>query len=239
MISKEDILAEIRRTAHENNGQPLGGTRFERETGITAYEWGRYWARFSDAQREAGLTPNQLQGPHADAVVFNKLTQLTRKLRRFPTYREIDAERINDSGLPTKKVFQRYGSKKQLAQKLLTHCQGKAGMTDIAEFCRQVIEASPSSPPTQEYGSQIGEVYLIKSGKFYKIGRSGDTVRRGRELKIQLPQKMELIHSIKTDDPSGVEAYWHKRFDTKRMQGEWFDLKPGDVSAFRRWKRIH
>jgi hypothetical protein len=30
-------------------------------------------------------------------------------------------------------------------------------------------------------------------------------VRRGAELRIQLPEKMDLIHSIKTDDPSGVE----------------------------------
>jgi hypothetical protein len=58
-------------------------------------------------------------------------------------------------------------------------------------------------------------------------------VRREKELRIQLPERCTLIHSIKTDDPSGIEAYWHKSFDSKRMQGEWFNLNSADVKAFK------
>jgi len=72
----------------------------------------------------------------------------------------------------------------------------------------------------------------------YKIGKTNDTVRRGNEIRIQLPERTDLIHSIKTDDPSGIEAYWHKRFETKRMNGEWFDLNSSDIKAFKRWRRI-
>ena len=70
---------------------------------------------------------------------------------------------------------------------------------------------------TDNSSSSVGEVYLYKRGKYYKIGHSKDPVRRGKEMRLELPEPLKLIHSFKTDDPSGVEAYWHKRFENKRL----------------------
>lgn len=237
-ITKQDILNAIRQTAKENGDNPLGVARFEKETGIKEYDWNKYWARFGDAHKEAGLIPNQLQGAYTDEFLIEKVIGLTRKLGKFPTYREIKVEKNSDPELPDKNAFYRLGTKEQLATKVVEYCNNKNGYDDIIELSQSILQKSIKKDSDDEIDGSVGEVYLFKSGRYYKIGKTNNTVRRGSELRIQLPEKMDLIHSIKTDDPSGIEAYWHRRFESKRMNGEWFDLSTAEVKAFKRWRRI-
>ncbi len=87
-------------------------------------------------------------------------------------------------------------------------------------------------------GLPVGVVRLISGhlGEF-RIGRS----KLGTEQRVELSAAAVIettIHEIKTDDPSGVEAYWRKRFARKRVDGEWFRLSLSDVEAFKRWQEI-
>ncbi len=239
-ITKQQIIKEICRTAEENNGVPLGIGRFEKETSINSWQWGQFWARFSTAQKEAGLTPNQLQTAHDETFLIEKLVELIRKLKKLPTLREMVVARNSDPELPSKGSFQRLGTQRQLAKKVVKFCENKEGYNDVIKFCQPFLNlATKKTRSDESNGNQLmGEVYLLKSGRYYKIGKTNDIVRRGKELKIQLPEKCTLIHSIITDDPSGIETYWHKRFASKRMQVEWFDLNSSEIKAFKRWKKI-
>ena len=52
-------------------------------------------------------------------------------------------------------------------------------------------------------------------------------------IKLQLPYPVEEVHQILTDDPLGIESYWHKRFGSKRTNGEWFLLTDEDIALFK------
>ena len=57
MVDKRQILDEIKRTAEANQGNALGVDRFFQETGIKVADWhGKFWARWSDALREADFS---------------------------------------------------------------------------------------------------------------------------------------------------------------------------------------
>lgn len=109
---------------------------------------------------------------------------------------------------------------------------GKSEYADVAAMLPEVPTQSDAGAVVRSL--DYGHVYLIKSGAHYKIGRSDELERRVKEIRVALPDKAVLVHSIRTDDPSGIEAYWHNRFADRRANGEWFKLTASDVAAFKR-----
>jgi hypothetical protein len=237
-MNKEHILQEIKRTAKANDGAPLGRLRFFRETGIKESDWkGKYWARWNDAVSEAGLEPNQKTVAYEEGLLIEKYISLMRELGRFPVVAEIRMKVRADASFPNDRTFERFGSKAEFAATILDYCRSRAGYEDAIALCAVIADRSTTNDvEADDAKTSIGYVYLMKSGKFYKLGRSNAAGRRGYELGIQLPEKLKTVHVIRTDDPAGIESYWHRRFEEKRKNGEWFDLGAADVAAFKRRK---
>jgi hypothetical protein len=236
-MTKEHILEAIRRTADSNGGVPLGRQRFLRETGIRESDWsGRYWTRWSDAVREAGFEPNTLESRRDDDEVLSYFVDLARTVGRVPTNAELRMARRTHPGFPSHNVFARLGGKHELVAAALAYCQREGRAAEAELFAAAVAQAEQSEPDGEAHPTETvdGFVYLLKSGRFYKIGRTNATGRREREIQLQLPEKASTVHVITTDDPAGIEAYWHRRFADRRQNGEWFALSREDVSAFRR-----
>ncbi|HVS21681.1 MAG TPA: GIY-YIG nuclease family protein [Pyrinomonadaceae bacterium] len=143
-----------------------------------------------------------------------------------------------DASFPNDKTIYKFGSKQQQASRVFEFCEQNPGYSDVAETLRALIERAERKSPKKTAVAQVtlGEVYLLKSGRFHKIGRTNAVGRRERELAIQLPEKANVVHSIKTDDPNGIESYWHRRFENKHKNGEWYELTAEDIAAFKRRK---
>ena len=210
---------------------------FLRETGIKEADWkGKHWVRWGDAVREAGFAPNKLTIAYEESALIEKFIAVMREVGRFPVVAELRMKGRSDASIPNDKTFTRFGTKQQFAAKIMDYCQERPGYEDVIALCAAVVGAQRAQVGETEAEETIGFVYLVKTGRYYKIGRSNSVGRREYELGIQLPEKATTVHTIRTDDPVGIEAYWHARFAAKRKNGEWFELDAKDVGTFKRRK---
>jgi hypothetical protein len=236
-MTKEKILNAIRRLAAENAGKAPGRRAFFAATGIRDSEWeGVFWIRWSDVITEAGLSPNPIRQAIPHDELLTRLAEFTKELGRFPVAREFKLKARTDRTFPGEKTYRQFGGKNALIAKLRAFCLAR-GDADTAALCES--EGDEEDEASVEQVAH-GFVYLVRHGnrREYKIGKTFNPIRREGELRTELPEQLLPVHKIKTDDPSGVERYWHMRFASKRKNGEWFALDVADVVAFKKWRRI-
>lgn len=77
--------------------------------------------------------------------------------------------------------------------------------------------------------AQNGYIYLIKNQNAYKIGRAKKVQERFNKYITENPHSISLILSYKVADYIKVEANLLKRFEHKKIRGEWFDLIKSDI----------
>jgi len=239
MAEKDAIIAAIKRTARANGGKPLGKIRFERETRIRESDWyGKHWRTWNDALADAGFAPNPF-GPeaHSEALLLSSYAKLTRELGHPPTGADLKMKRRADTTFPSPKTFDRLGVKHEILARVRQFCASADGFADVVSIIDGGAKTIRRS--TTLAADRVGFVYLIQSGRHYKIGRTDERDQRERAYNTHNPDP-RWLHVIATDDPEGVENYWHRRFAAKKLGRTDFSyrLDASDVAAFRRWKKI-
>lgn len=233
-LMRGKILSEIQQLAKENGGQPPGARLFEQRTGIREGSWrGVYWPRWSDAVAEAGFAPNERLAKLDENHLLVKLAEAYKALGKVPAYMELRIYRRSHLDFPYRAIMRHFGSMANMQQKLSEWASANGAYADVAAMLADRVPAlEAESKPAAD-----GFVYLIQWGANYKIGRGDQLERRVKQVLTGLPDSGRLVHAIRTDDPPGIEAYWHRRFADKRAEnGEWFKLTRADVAAFRRRK---
>jgi hypothetical protein len=237
-LNRDQIVEEIQRLAAKADGVPPGVRKFASETG---YRWrdGTYWARWNDAVREAGFEPNTRRQPHTEEHLLEHVAQLSMELGRFPNLSDLNLRRREDPTFPSPDSIQRrFRPWANLIQRVAEYTADRDDLAEAHRLCIERLEAEAPSPdvatPRRGGAEQDEFVYLMKSGANYKIGRSNSVGRRHYELGIQLPDALDVVHTIRTDDGVGIERYWHARFADRHTNGEWYKLAAADVRAFKR-----
>lgn len=233
---RQHIIDEIRRLAKENGGQPPGQRSFEAQCGISRHSWyGTYWSKWGEALAEAGYTANAFGAATTDrSFVLRKVAEAYRYFKQPATDGQLRLFRHKDAELPTTKTISRhFPTKLGMIEALREWLPEQDGAFDDV---LAMLPPPAASKPVRVAKPTDGSVYLIQSGKHFKIGRSDQLERRVKEIRTALPDAAILAHTIVTDDPPGIEAYWHRRFADRRANGEWFALTPADVLAFKRRK---
>jgi hypothetical protein len=78
-----------------------------------------------------------------------------------------------------------------------------------------------------------GYVYLIKSQFGFKIGKTVNMKSRTRLFEVKLPFPIQVEHYAWFENYSEAERFLHQQFQTKRLEGEWFNLDASDIAHIR------
>ena len=151
-MTKEHILNEIKRTAEANGGRSLGERAFYRATGLSRGDWfGKYWARLSDAVKEAGFNANEFpdEKQYSNDDMLVTYATLAQDLGRLPTKGDLELRKRHDSDVPNYKTYEiRFGSKLELAAQLATYCASRREY----QTCTRMVPRLPHEKSGRDAG---------------------------------------------------------------------------------------
>ena len=242
-MTRNEVIRELQGFAKEIGRTP-SAKEFAEQTGIGQYKLPKYgFENYGQLVKVAGLPPNTFDKTKYDDKdkLCEMVIKIIREKKKWPSRSMLEIKHYeNPDNFPAYVTFvNQLGLAGIMAQKVLEYAIDNRVSDDIISICksaRKNFEGNEEIP--ESVGITRGEVYLGRQHGNYKIGKARNTDRRREDITLLGAEPFEVIHKITTDDIDGVEEYWHARFASKRLRGEWFKLSLSDVKAFKRWKRI-
>jgi predicted DNA-binding antitoxin AbrB/MazE fold protein len=90
-----------------------------------------------------------------------------------------------------------------------------------------------------EKETQPKYLYLVKADKYYKIGITKSPVSRLSDLMTLPPFEGEVLKCVMVDKAEDREKYLHKKYDDKRVNGEWFVLSDREIENTLKYIDLH
>jgi hypothetical protein len=255
-MDKEKFLSEVRRITQENGGIPPGSRSFYAHTDMRESTWRgkpwNEWNNWNDVLEEAGYDRRTKNEKLPNSEILEQLALLAKKLGRFPVTLDMRREKRTNPNFPNDKtLLTSFGSREETLNALKDYCSAGSRFAELLPTLEGTVLSAtfkpkdgPNCNDSDDDPLDIGYVYLIRSHDVYKIGCTRAPYRRAAEIANQSARGAELLHLISTDDPEGIEGYWHRRFAPQAVQavnkatGEWFHLSAADIKTFKRRKSM-
>src|SRR5205807_7065224 len=116
------------------------------------------------------------------------------------THNELRVKAHNDPEFPSEKTIRsRFGAKPRLISRVIKYFSDQNEFNDVVALCQQYKSPSHVTDENQVPfdDSEFGYVYLAKSGRFYKIGRTNATGRRNTRLGFSFPRSFQPSTSFR------------------------------------------
>src|SRR2546421_12445536 len=106
LVTKADLIEQLRRVTRENGGRPPGESRFYRETKVTKDRlWDADIRSYGDLCELAGLPRNRLQQQMTPDQLFEPLAVLTAKVKRFPDHTDREMAHRRNVAFPSYEAY--------------------------------------------------------------------------------------------------------------------------------------
>lgn len=238
-MTKEKAILLIHDLAARNGGK-VSLRSFIDEAGIPEQRLRKslWFTGWNNLLQEIGLSTNQFFVDRtSDEDIAGAVAELVARLKHWPTEDEFVREKKVSPTFPDISLIRR-AKKSGKLRSLLEHYRPDDEASAIVRDNAKLLPVAPNEDETDEGDPSVrvqGFVYMLRNDRRYKIGFTKSPIRRFREVRLELPDETIRVHAIETDDPIGIESYWHKRFASKRIRdSEWFELDGNDIRAFKR-----